>query len=192
MTATASAAHPAASTKVIIGPVRFSYLHIREPWAAEEGNDPKYSASLIIPKSDKVLKKEIDRAVNAAVEIGISKFGARFAAAKNLKLPLRDGNERDDETYKNTWFLNANAATQPGVVDKNRKPVLNQDDVYSGCYGYASVTFYPFEKKGNLGVACGLNHLMKTRDGEPLGGRSAAEFDFANVETGDAEDDFLD
>jgi hypothetical protein len=189
--ATTPAANAAASTKVIAGPVRFSYLHIWEPWASDEDKDPKYSASLIFSKKDKNLKKEIDTAVKAALEQGRTKYGDKFATAKNLKLPLRDGDDRDteDEAYQNSWYLNANATTKPGIVDKNRKPVLNQDEVYSGCYGYASITFFPFEKNGNRGIACGLNHLMKTRDGDPLGGRSTAEFDFSDIETVDEDDD---
>ena len=40
---------------------------------------------------------------------------------------------------------------------------------------------------GNKGIACGLNNLQKIRDGEPLGGKSSAESDFAT----DDDDDFL-
>ncbi|GAY71780.1 ssDNA-binding protein, partial [Streptococcus canis] len=40
---------------------------------------------------------------------------------------------------------------------------------------------------GNKGIACGLNNLQKLRDGEPLGGRTRAEDDFAT----DDDDDFL-
>jgi hypothetical protein len=185
-----AAGGPVASTKVIVGPVRLSYCHLWEPWAAEEGQEPKYSVSLIIPKTDKKAKREVDAAVRAAIEQGKSKYGDKYAGSKNLKLPLRDGDEREteDEAYVDAWYLNANSATKPGVVDRNRKPVLDQDEVYSGCYGYVSVNFYPFDKNGNRGVACGLNHVMKTKDGEPLGGRSTAEFDFMEIEV---EDDDL-
>jgi len=41
---------------------------------------------------------------------------------------------------------------------------------------------------GNKGIACGLNNLQKLRDGEPLGGKSRAEDDFADD---DDDDDFL-
>lgn len=177
------------STKVVTGLVRFSYLHVWEPVAIEEGQDKKYSASLIIPKSDKETLAKIKAAIAAATEAGKAKFGGKIPA--NLKTPLRDGDvERpDDEAYANAFFINANAKTKPGVVDKDVKPVMDQDEVYSGCYGRASITFYAFNTSGNKGIACGLNHIMKLKDGESLGGRSTAENDFAEVAS--MEDDDL-
>jgi hypothetical protein len=177
------------TNKVVVGPVRLSYLHVWEPAAIEEGQDKKFSASLIIPKSDKATIKKINDAIEAAKQQGkASKFGGKIPA--NLKLPLRDGdNERpEDEAYARCYFLNASAKTKPGIVDKNRNPILAQDEVYSGCYGYVSITFYPFDKAGNKGVAVGLNHIMKAKDGEPLGGRSTAENDFADIQLEDDDD----
>jgi hypothetical protein len=178
----------ATSTKVITSLVRFSYMHVWEAVAIEEGQDKKYSVSIIIPKSDKPLIAKIKAAIEAAKEAGKAKFGGKIPP--NLKLPLRDGDidRPEDDAYANSYFLNANCKTKPGVVDKNNDPILNQDEVYSGMFGRASVTFYPFNTSGNKGIACGLNHIRKEKDGEPLGGRTSAEADFADVA---AEDDDL-
>lgn len=176
-------------TKVVTGKVRFSYLHVWEPTAIEEGQDKKYSVSLIIPKSDKATIAKINKAIEAAKEAGKAKLGGKIPA--NLKPPMRDGDlERpDDEAYAGCFFLNSNCKTKPGIVDKNTNTIMNQDELYSGCYGRASVTFYAFNTSGNKGIACGLNNLMKLEDGENLGGRSSAESDFA--EFADAEDDLM-
>ena len=103
--------------------------------------------------------------------------------------PLRDGDaERpDDEAYADAYFINANSATAPGIVDADRNPILDRSEVYSGVYGRASINFYAFNSNGNKGIACGLNNLQKIRDGEPLGGKSRAEDDFATEE----DEDFL-
>jgi hypothetical protein len=178
------------STKVVTNLVRFSYLHVWEPVAIEEGQDKKYSVSLIIPKSDKPLVAKIKAAIEAAKESGkTSKFGGKVPS--NLKTPLRDGDvERpDDDTYANSYFINANCKTKPGVVDKDLNPIMDQNEMYSGCYGRASITFYPFNTSGNKGIACGLNHLQKMKDGDPLGGRSRVEDDFS--EALDIDDDDL-
>ena len=108
-----------------------------------------------------------------------------------MKLPLRDGDaERpDDEVYAGHYFVNANCKQQPGLVYKNGQKIIDSTDLYSGCYGHASINFFAFNNNGNKGIACGLNHLMKTRDGEPLGGRSKAEDDFAGLI--EDSDDFL-
>ena len=89
--------------------------------------------------------------------------------------------------YANSYFLNANSVTQPGIVDADRQPILDQNEVYSGCYGRASLTFYAFNRSGNRGIACGLNNLQKIRDGEPLDGHTRAKDDFAD----DDDNDFL-
>ena len=117
---------------------------------------------------------------------GTPKFSVSLSV---LRTPLRDGDtERpDDEAYADSYFVNANSSTAPGIVDADRQPILDHSEVYSGVYGRASINFYAFNSNGNKGIACGLNNLQKIRDGEPLGGRSRAEDDFAD---GD-EDDFL-
>lgn len=179
-------------TKVTTGKVRLSYLHIWEPNAIEEGQKPKYSASLIIPKTDKKTIKQIEQAIENAKIMGkASKLGGKVP--KNLKTPLRDGDDErpDDEAYENSYFLNANCYTKPGIVDRDCNKIMDQDEVYSGCFGRASITFYAFNTSGNKGIACGLNHLMKLSDGEPLGGRSSAESDFDDDFEYDDDEDLL-
>lgn len=155
------------------------------------GGTPKYSVSLIIPKSDTVTVEKIKAAIQAAYKEGEAKLkgnGRTVPPLSALKPPLRDGDaERpDDPAYANACFVNANSATAPGVVDADRQEIIDRSEVYSGVYGRASINFYAFNPNGSKGIACGLNNLQKIRDGEPLGGKSRAEDDFA-----DDEDDFL-
>jgi len=175
------------NTKVVTGKVRFSYLHVWEPQSIEEGGDKKYSVNIIIPKSDKIQIAAIKKAIENAKELGKVKLGGKIPA--NLKQPLRDGDidRPDDENYENSFFLSATSRTKPGVVDKNLNTIMDQDEVYSGCYGRVSINFYAFNTSGNKGIACGLNNLMKLSDGEPLGGRSTAESDFGGVENDDLD-----
>jgi hypothetical protein len=63
-------------------------------------------------------------------------------------------------------------------VDRQIKPILNQTEFYSGCFGKASISFYPFSMAGNNGVAVGLLNVQKLEDGDMLGGGSRAEDDF--------------
>lgn len=179
-------------TKVITGVnTRWSYANV---WEAKSinGGAPKYSVSLIIPKSDTKTIEKIKAAIQAAYEEGESKLkgnGKTVPALSVLKTPLRDGDfERpDDEAYANSYFVNANSGTAPGIVDADRQPIIDHSEVYSGVYGRASINFYAFNSNGNKGIACGLNNLQKMRDGEPLGGKTRAEDDFA-----DDDEDFLD
>lgn len=180
-------------TKVITGKnTIMSYLNVNEPKVPLGGGTPKYSVSLIIPKSDTVTVAKIRAAIQAAYEEGQSKLkgnGKSVPPLSTLKTPLRDGDlERpDDEAYKDSYFVNANSGTAPGVVDADRQPILDRSEMYSGVKGRASINFYAFNTNGNRGIACGLNNLQKISDGTPLGGRSRAEDDFASED----DEDFL-
>ena len=179
-------------TKVITGVnTRWSYVNAWEPTSIN-GGAPKYSVSLIIPKSDTKTIEKIQAAIQAAYDEGQGKLkgnGKSVPALSVLKTPLRDGDaERpDDEAYADSYFINANSGTAPGIVDADRQPILDRSEVYSGVYGRASINFYAFNSNGNKGIACGLNNLQKIKDGEPLGGKSRAEDDFDTEE----DDDFL-
>lgn len=179
-------------SKVVTGLVRFSYVNIFRSRAFREGQDAKYSICLLIPKSDKVTLKKIQAAIDEATQDGVSsKWGGKMP--KNLHLPLRDGDEeRADEApeYEGMYFLNANSNQKPGIVDKDRNEILDPDEVYSGCWGRASINFFPYDSNGNRGVGVGLNNIQKIKDGEHLGAaRASAESDFDD-DFEDTDEDF--
>ena len=179
--------------KVVTGVnTRWSYVNAWEPKSIN-GGTPKFSVSLIIPKSDTKTVAKIKAAIEAAYKEGEAKLKGNsrtVPALSAIKTPLRDGDaERpDDPAYANSYFMKANSNTAPGIVDADCQPILDRSEVYSGVYGRASVNFYAFNSNGNRGIACSLNNLQKIRDGEHLGGKSSAEDDFAT----DDEEDFLD
>lgn len=175
-------------TKVITGIVRLSYANVHEAKSIN-GGTPKFSASLIIPKSDTKTIDAINKAIDAAIEEGKGKFGGKIPSKAALKLPLRDGDidRPDDEAYADAYFVNANSNTAPQIVDKSVNPILDRSEVYSGIYARVSINFYAFNSNGNRGIACGLGNIQKIKDGEPLGGRSNAEDDFSTA----VDNDFL-
>ena len=178
-------------TKVVTGEVRLSYANLWEPKSIN-GGTPKYSVSIIIPKTDARTIAKIKAAIETAYREGETKLkgnGKTVPPIAAIKTPLRDGDtERpDDEAYAGSYFINANSATAPGIVDRTCEPILERSQIYSGVYARASVNFYAFNSNGNRGVACGLNNIQKLRDGEPLGGKSRAEDDFST----DDDEDFL-
>ena len=112
---------------------------------------------------------------------------APFRLLRRSRRPFATAIPPDDPAYADSWFINANSSTAPGIVDADCNPILTRSEVYSGVYGRASINFYAFNSNGNKGIACGLNNLQKIRDGEPLGGKASAASDFAT----DADEDFL-
>ncbi len=178
------------NTKVVTNTVRLSYANVWEPKAPLSGGDARYSCSLIIPKSDTETVDAIRRAIDCALQEGIGKFGGKMPSRNQLKLPLRDGDqERDDEAYRDSWFINANSRTAPQIVDRHVQPIIDHSEVYSGVYARVSLSFYAFSANGNKGVACGLGNIQKISNGEPLGGHSNASNDFESLD--DSTDEFL-
>jgi hypothetical protein len=164
--------------KIVTGKVRFSYANVFQPKASVEGGTPKYSVSIIIPKSDKETINKINKAFEDTKASAAAYFGG--SVPKGLKGGLRDGDEeKDDAAYAGCYFINANSAQKPGVVDQDLNPIMDQNEFYSGCYGRASITFYPYNAQGSKGIACGLNNVQKLEEGEKLGGSTSAAADFA-------------
>ena len=185
-------------SRIVIKNARLSYANIWEPKPMKDDPEGKkrYSAALIISKSDTKTIKAIEKAVEEAKTEGKSKLANKKGIIpKNIKLPLRDGDEDrpDDETYEDCYFLNANATADhpPKIVDRAVEPILDRSEVYSGCYANVSVDFYAFSVNGNLGIACGLGNIQKVRDGERLTGERSAEDDFEALDDEDDDDDFL-
>lgn len=180
------------ATSARLGEVRFSYAHVFEPYASEEGKEKKYSCTVLIPKTDTDTIAVINECVEAAKEVGkTKKWGGKIPA--KLHTPIRDGDEEWEdkgEAYKGMWFFNCSSKNPVGVrVRENGKVVeaLDQEDFYSGCWGAVSVGFFAFDNTGTKGVGVGLNNVIKTRDDERLAGGTSADEDFADM--GDIADE---
>lgn len=175
-------------TTVRLGEVRFSYAHVFAPRTDSDGKPGKYGVCLVWPKSDDATTKLAQAAIAAAKEVAKTK-GIKLPS--NCKTPIRDGDidREDDENFAGCWFMNANGGQKPGVrVLENGQVVeaLDEEDFYSGCYGAATVNFFPYDSNGNKGIGAGLNNVIKTRDGERLGGGTNADQDFSDL--GSTED----
>lgn len=169
---------------VVTGKVRLSFAHLFTPFARVAGADPKYSTTILLPKSDVATKQRIDAAINAAIELGVKKTwnGVRPPI---LGIPVYDGDgvrPSDGMPFgdecKGHWVFTASSKTAPQVVDAGLNPIVNQSEVYSGMYANVSCDFFPYANSGKKGVGCGLGNVQKVADGEPLGGRTSPEEDF--------------
>lgn len=165
-------------TNVTTGEVRLSYVHLFKPYAYQPGQEEKYSATVLVPKTDADTMSRIQAAIEAAKQRGISeKWNGQCPPI--LPTPVYDGDgvrPSDGMEYgvecKGHWVFAASAKIDypPEVVDSQGNPIINQSEVYSGMYGKVNVNFYPYAFGGKKGIGCGLGPVMKTRDGEALGG----------------------
>lgn len=177
-------------TKVVFGPCRLSYTHVFNKFSPDGDGEGKFMTNILIPKSEKKTIEAIKKAIEAAKKAAIvAKWGGK--EPKKLDLPLRDGDDKEDEVYEDHFYLNAKSNTRPGVVDKKCVSIVDEEEVYSGVWAVVSVTFYGYDVSGNRGVACGLNNIMKYKDDEHLGGRVSAESDFGGMGFDDEDDEDL-
>lgn len=178
-------------TTVVIGPCRLSYTHLLQKWSPD--GDPangKYMTNILIPKEEKETLKAVMNAVENAKKASID-LKWKGKEPKKLEMPLRDGADKDDEVYDGHYYLNAKCSNRPGVIDSKKNPIIDEEEIYSGIWALVSITFYGYDVSGNKGVACGLNNVMKVRDGERLGGRNSAENDFAGIDPEGEDEDIL-
>jgi hypothetical protein len=173
--------------RIVTGKVRLSYVHLFTPFANQPGAEPKYSVTLLIPKTDVATKQRIDAAIQTAIQDGVA---SRWNGVRppQVHLPIHDGDgvRPSDgmpfgEECKGHWVLTASSKDRPEVVDLNLQPILNQTEVYSGMYAHVSIRFFAYNASGKKGIGCGLGNVQKVSDGEPLGGRRSAAEDFASL-----------
>lgn len=182
------------ATQIVTGEVRLSFVHLLTPHAQNADDDEKYSCMLLIPKSDKATVAKVKRALTAAAEAGKAKtFGGTIP--KNMKTTFRDGDEEGDlERYpemEGHYFINVGSKRKPGLINRDKSPITSTDEIYSGCYARVQMGAFAYNFNGSKGVSFGLNHVMKTRDGERLDGTTSAEDVFADYFEDEEEDSLI-
>lgn len=176
-------------TKVLTGEVRLSYVNLVTPVANRfnPSAPPKYSVTILIPKTDVAVKENIDASIEAAAKDAQNKIWGGVRPPK-MPIPIHDGDGlRENGTpygpeCKGHWVITASTKNKPQVVHQSdiRTEILPQD-IYSGMYARVTINFYGYGNGGMRGIGCGLGNVMKTRDGEPLAGGTTAAADFAGV-----------
>ena len=174
------------ATKVLTGEVRLSYANLTTPRVSQQGGEPKYSVTLLIPKSDQATLANIQQSIQAAYDEGVTKKWG--GARPQPKVIVHDGDGLRQsglpfgEECKGHWVLTASSKNKPQVVGiDNINCELAPQDIYSGMYARVTINFFAYDTAGSKGVGCGLGNVLKTRDGEPLSGGASAASDFADI-----------
>ena len=176
-------------TRVLTGEVRLSYVNLVAPRA--NNNDPtgtpRYSVTLLIPKTDVAVKQNIDASIEAAAaDAQTSKWNG--VRPPMMPIPIHDGDGvRENGTpygpeCKGCWVITASSQNKPQVVHQSDiNTELAPQDIYSGMYARVTINFFGYNRGGKRGIGCGLGNVMKTREGEPLAGGATAAADFAGI-----------
>lgn len=171
-----------ASTKFVTGVVRGSYLYIFSPRATDDGKEPKYQMTILIPKTDTATVAKIKAAQEAAV---IKKWPSKRPA--KIESTMHDGDgprpssgEPFGPECAGHWVMAVSSKFKPQVVNRNRDEVIDPQEAMSGDYFKVSLNFYGYDSNGKKGVSAGLGNVLVWDKGEPLGGTSRADDDFSD------------
>jgi hypothetical protein len=180
--------------KVLTGEVRLSYAHLAAPYAnpTQPGAEPKYSVTLLIPKTDTVTYQDILNSIEAAAQTATNGKTWNGVRPPIILNPLHDGDgvrESDGEPFgaecKGCWVMSVTSKKKPIVIFADKTPITDPNDFYSGCYGKAIINFFVYDTSGNRGISAGLMGVMKQTDGEPLGGGVIQDSDWDDDEDGE-------
>ena len=183
-------------TQITTGKVRFSYVNIFTPRDNGDGSDPKYSVTLLIPKSDRATLQKIKTAIDNAKQNYTEKNSGKKLPT-NIKSTLHDGDgERPSggefgPECKGCYVITVSSLNKPVIVDAQKLPITDSTEVYSGCYGRAIINFFVYNRNGNTGITAGLNGIMKLYDGDPLAGGVVTDADWDDGWTDDSIDPLL-
>lgn len=165
--------------ELVTGECRLSYVNLLEPKAINNVGTPQYSVKILISKSDQATLVALGAARDVARRNGVTegkKPFATFSAARlaTMNVSLKDGDLHfpDNPECAGCWVLNAKTPQDkpPGVLNEKKERVTNPTDIYSGMYGKVHLQLYPYDTAGNAGIGVSLQNVMKTKDGDSLGG----------------------
>lgn len=173
---------------------RVSYPQVFEAKLNELSKKAEYSVVALFPKGTDLSGLE-----KAAKEAMVKRWGVDPKKwPKNRRSPFRDQVEREKENDEGlkylpdgheagAIFMNLKTKNRPGLVNASCKPILDETEFYAGCYARAAVVAYAYDAAGNAGVAFGLQHIQKLKDGEPFSGRVSLEQAFSPLEMEDSQ-----
>lgn len=169
--------------KVVTGKVRFNYVNIFRPKAIKEGEEKRYSMTILIPKDSRETILKINEAMEEAKKQYKDKFNDQEIDfnCSDFKTPIKDGDDTENIHYKNHYYINVTSKYKPQILDKELCLIKDESEVYSGCYGRASIIFYPYSFGKNKGVGCGLNNVQKLEDGAEIGAVEEAISEFGDA-----------
>lgn len=165
---------------MLTGVFRASYTYVFQPQVPKDGGEPKYSVTMLIPKSDVATYQAVQAEINQALQAGVQKaFNGQMPSKPMLPIHDGDGTRKDGDPFgeecRGCWVFTSSSKQTPFVVDAQVQPIIDPTQVYSGMWANVNVTFFAYNNAGKKGIGCGLNGVQKIRDDTPLSSRVTAQ-----------------
>ena len=164
--------------KITTPEFRGSYVTLKKPRAF--GNSvPKYSITITFPDNHDFWDDLMDKVDMAAEKRWEGKI------PKGMHVPIRHGDETENEDWQDQKFCQASSEDRPGIIDTDGEDIIDFSELYSGAWYRATIRPYAwhYPETNKKGVSLALDNVMKIKDDEPFSGRSSAADDFAEYIT---------
>ncbi len=181
------------AVSIVTPEFRISFPYLDKPKLNTLNNKMEYSLDMIFDA-----KTDLKPLKDAVEAVAKEKFGDKLAELRKpkdgspskFKMPWKKGDSKENPEYKGCIYATAKTQQAPGLVDRNKQPIISTqvaaDGIYGGCYARAFISVFAFDNAGNKGVSFGLNHVQKLRDGDPFGNRKSVETAFDDLDADDA------
>jgi len=166
--------------KLVLLNVRFNYVTVWEPQAFMS-DEPKYSVCIMVSKKDTETIALIQKTIDELK-------AENLKTSKLSRCCWRDGDvdRSDNPQFEGYMFINAKTKIKPWVYGKDKMPIAQgSEEIYSGCYGMASINIYYYDNQFGKGISASLNGIQKLRDGERLDSTSAPGNDLVTMSDAD-------
>lgn len=168
--------------KISLKNVRLAFPELFVAKQFQSKGDFKYSATFLIPKTNKTLISQIEEAIKT---VATEKWGAKADKILERARPIpnnfnfRDGDERDDyEGFEGCMYLRASNKSRPLVIDVDKSPLAEQDGrPYSGCFVNANVSFFAYDNEFGKGISASLGGVQFFKDGDAFTGGGVSSVD---------------
>jgi hypothetical protein len=168
--------------------VRIAFARLFEPKLNQSKTAEEYSVCIILDPENpttQALQEAVD-------DVATEKWGEKAVSLLEkgrLRDPIHDGDDMESggEAFAGKLYCNAKSRRAPQIVDRKVQPIIDQDEIYSGCYCNITVSLYAYDKPENKGIGIGLNNIQLIKRGERLSGAPDAEEEFEVLEDTEEE-----
>ena len=152
-------------TTILLTNVRLSYPNVFKAKASADGKgEPKFSAAFILDKKKDA--GQIEK-VKTLIDAIIKENKLKVDPDKRC---LKDGSSKPDNYEDTVMFINASSTKRPQVVNRDRSPLTEEDNViYGGCYVNAVLNLWAQDNQFGRRVNASLEVVQFVKDGEPFG-----------------------
>lgn len=186
---------------------RASFLTLAEPerYQNKPENEPRWSATLLLPYDDPQIKL-LDELIQ---RVGAVKFEKKWAKAwENIGSDPKacfkvDGKKKDYSGYEGHWALTAHRKLKEGpplVMDSDKSPIYEKVSralyagkagrIYSGCYIDAQIEVWAQMNAHGNAMRATLLAVQRRKDGDAFAGGSEPDTDaFEEITEGADADD---